>query len=108
MFLRTALSAPLGAIEPLPSPLNPLGLLAFVLGAVGFGIAYWYFLRRETVAGVEAASSYRAATWGRVIAAGASAVASAVRRAQGGALVNYAFGSLIGVALILLVRVMAR
>jgi hypothetical protein len=108
MFLRTALTAPLGEIEPLPPPLDPLGLLAFVLGTVGFGFAYWYFLRRETGAAVEAAPSYRAAAWVRVIGDGATAVASAVSRAQAGALVNYAFGSLIGVALILLVRVMAR
>jgi NADH-quinone oxidoreductase subunit L len=104
-FLQSRLAAPLGPIEPLPSPLDPRGLLAFALGAIGFGVAYWFFVRPPFAAIVQVASPYRAAAWVRAIAGAGYAAAGAVSRAQSGVLVNYAVGSLIGVALILLVRV---
>src|SRR6266851_1246225 len=45
-WLQATLAAPLGEIEALPPPIDPRGLLAFALGAVGFGLAWWYFTRR--------------------------------------------------------------
>jgi NADH-quinone oxidoreductase subunit L len=107
-YLQSVLAASLGEIEALPSPLDPRGWLAFALGAIGFGLAYWYFLRREAVAGVEEEPSYRAATWVRAIADAGSAVASGLSRAHSGAFAAYALGSFIGVALILLARELAR
>ena len=46
------LAGSLGEIEPLPSLFDPRGWLAFALGAIGFGLAYWYFRSREALAGV--------------------------------------------------------
>src|SRR5207237_7634806 len=99
---------PLGEIEPLPGLFDPRGWIAFALGAIGFALAYWYFRSREALGGVEDAPSYRAATWVRVIADAGNAVAGGLSRAHSGALATYALGSFIGVALILLVRELAR
>src|SRR6266851_9674024 len=45
-WLQATLAPPLGEIEALPPPIDPRGLLAFALGALGFGLAWWYFIRR--------------------------------------------------------------
>jgi NADH-quinone oxidoreductase subunit L len=107
-YLATVLSGPLGEVEPLPSLLDPRGWIAFALGAIGFGLAYWFVLRQPARAAVERAPSYAAHPWVRAIADGGYALAAAVSRAHVGALANYALGSFVGVALILLVRVMVR
>src|SRR5207302_859146 len=45
-WLQTTLAPTLGEIEPLPALVDPRGLLAFALGVIGFGLAWWYFTRR--------------------------------------------------------------
>jgi hypothetical protein len=105
-YLATVLSGPLDASESLPSLLDPRGWIAFALGALGFGLAYWFVLRQPARTVLERAPSYAAHAWVRAIASAGYAAAGAVSRAHGGALANYAFGSFVGIALILLVRVM--
>jgi NADH-quinone oxidoreductase subunit L len=114
-WLETRLAAPLGVIDALPSPLDSRGLLAFALGAIGFAAAWWYFTRRaEAVSGlgaagvVEAAPSYRAAGWVRAIADAGYSLADVLSRVHSGALPRYALGSFLGLAIILLVRVVVR
>ena len=110
-WLQATLAPPLGEIEALPPPTDPRGLLAFALGAVGFGLAWWYFTRSaEAVAMapgqpvVEGEPTYRAAGWVSVLADAGYAVARSLSRVQSGGLPRYAMGSFIGLALILLVR----
>jgi NADH-quinone oxidoreductase subunit L len=114
-WLQTRLAGPLGQIDALPSPVDPRGLLAFALGAIGFLTAWWAFTRRaQAVEGmraadvVEAAPSYRAAAWVRAIADAGYALADGLSRVHSGALPRYALGSFLGLAIILLVRVMVR
>jgi NADH-quinone oxidoreductase subunit L len=110
-WLQAALAPPLGEIEALPPLIDPRGLLAFALGAVGFGLAWWYFTRRaEAVAAAprppeaEGEPTYRAAGWVSVLADAGYAVARSLSRVHSGGLPRYAMGSFIGLALILLVR----
>src|SRR5207302_4072866 len=49
-WLRARLAGPLGDTESLPGLITPEGLLAFALGAAGFGIAWWYFTQRPEAA----------------------------------------------------------
>src|SRR5713226_7336442 len=50
-WLQATLAPALGETEALPALIDPRGLLAFALGALGFGLAWWYFTRRaEAVA----------------------------------------------------------
>jgi NADH-quinone oxidoreductase subunit L len=106
-WLRMVLEGPLGSIEPLPPLLNLTGGLAFILGAVGFVGAAWY-VRRPSYAAAPTETSYRADAWVRVIAEAGYAAAGALSRVQSGVLPRYAFGSIVAVALILLVRVSLR
>jgi NADH-quinone oxidoreductase subunit L len=108
-WLQATLAAPLGEIEALPPPLDLRGLLAFALGAIGFGLAWWYFTRRaEAVAPrlpeEEREPTYRAAGWVSVLADAGYAVARSLSRVHSGGLPRYALGSFIGLALIVLVR----
>jgi len=110
-WLQATLAPLLGEIEALPPPIDPRGLLAFALGAVGFGLAWWYFTRRaEAVAMApgqpvaEGEPTYRAAGWVSVLADAGYAVARSLSRVQSGGLPRYAMGSFIGLALILLLR----
>jgi NADH-quinone oxidoreductase subunit L len=115
-WLQARLAAPLGQIEALPSPVDPRGLVAFALGAIGFGLAWWYFTRRAQAVldmrpaaeVVEAAPTYRAAGWVRAIADAGYALADGLSRVHSGALPRYALGSFLGLAIILLVRVVVR
>jgi NADH-quinone oxidoreductase subunit L len=114
-WLQTRLEPALADMEALPPPIDPRGLLAFALGAVGFGLAWWYFTRRaEAVAAVpqqpraEQEPSYRAAGWVSMLADAGYAVSSSLSRIHSGGLPRYALGSFIGLALILLVRVALR
>jgi len=50
-------------------------------------------------------TSYRPDRWVRVVAEGGYAVAAAVARVQTGLLAAYAFGTLLTIAIVLLVRV---
>ena len=104
--LQTMLGGPLGTIEPLPS-LNVTGALAFILGGIGFLATVWY-VRRPAFAAAPGETSYRADGWVRAIADAGYAATGALARVQSGVLTRYAFGSLIALALILLVRVSAR
>jgi len=110
-WLQTQLAAPLGDIEPLPALVDPRGVLAFALGAIGFGLAWWYFTRRAATlaplpaqAQAEREPSYRAAGWVNVLADAGYAASRSLARAQSGGLPRYALGSFIGLAVILLVR----
>ncbi len=83
----------------------------FRLGAVGFGLAWWYFTRRAEAVAIapgqpvaEGEPTYRAAGWVSVLADAGYAVARSLSRVQSGGLPRYAMGSFIGLALILLVR----
>ena len=98
-----------GTVPPmaLPPLLNPIGGLAFILGAVGFLGAAWYVLR-PAFTQQPGETSYRADGWVRAIAAAGYAASDGLSRVQSGLLARYAFGSLLGVAIILLVRVAAR
>jgi NADH-quinone oxidoreductase subunit L len=108
-WLQARLAAPLGETEALPSPVDPRGLLAFALGAIGFGLAWWYFTQRPQAAEVvEAAPAYRAAGWVRAIADAGYALADGLSRVQSGALPRYVLGSFLGLAIIMLIRVVAR
>jgi NADH-quinone oxidoreductase subunit L len=110
-WLQGMLAAPLGEIEALPPLVDPRGLLAFALGAVGFGLAWWYFTRRaEAVAlaarepAEEREPTYRAAGWVNLLADAGYAVARSLSRVHSGGLPRYALGSFIGLALVLLLR----
>jgi NADH-quinone oxidoreductase subunit L len=110
-WLQTRLAAPLGEIEALPPPIDPRGLLAFALGAVGFGLAWWYFTRRASAGAPvlgqlapEPEPTYGAAAWVGVLAEAGYAVARGLSRVHSGGLPRYALGSFIGLALIVLVR----
>ena len=86
--------------------LNITGALAFVLGAIGFLGVAWYVLRPQAAL-ARGETSYRPDGWVRAIAVGGYAVSDAFSRVQSGLVARYAFGSLIGVAVVLLVRVVA-
>jgi NADH-quinone oxidoreductase subunit L len=107
-WLQDRLATPLGELEALPPPIDPRGLLAFALGAVGFGLAWWYFTRRPTAVAItpqqEAEPSYRPAGWVSLLADAGYAVSGFLSRVHSGGLPRYALGSFIGLALILLVR----
>jgi NADH-quinone oxidoreductase subunit L len=110
-WLQVQLSGPLGPSEPLPPPLDPLGVTAFALGAIGFAIAWWYSVRRAGAAAkpqAEPTPSYRPDGWVGAIGAAAAGLSNSVRQVQSGILVTYAFGSFVGLALLLLVRVALR
>ena len=110
-WLQTILEGPLGPIEPLPTVLDLVrsltGGLAFILGAAGFVGAAWY-VRRPAFAPEPTETSYRADAWVRVIADAGYAATGALARAQSGVLPRYAFGSIVAIALILLVRISLR
>jgi len=108
-WLQARLAEPLGEIEALPPLIDPRGLLAFALGAIGFGLAWWYFTRRaealaERQPEAEREPTYRAASWVTVLADAGYAVSRSLSRVQSGGLPRYALGSFIGLALIVLVR----
>jgi NADH-quinone oxidoreductase subunit L len=105
-WLQGRLAGPLGETEALPGPITPIGLAAFALGAVGFALAYWYFIQRAAApeATVDQEPSYRAASWVGAIAIAGYAVSGTLARVQSGALGIYALGSFVGLALILLLR----
>ena len=106
-WLAAALAGTAGPAEVRPPILSLTGGVAFILGGVGFLGAVWYVLRpRAVVAAGE--TSYRPDPWVQVIADVGYAVSEGVSRVQSGLLVRYAFGSLIGIAIILLVRVAVR
>jgi NADH-quinone oxidoreductase subunit L len=109
-WLQAALGTSVGELEALPPLVDPRGLVAFVLGAVGFGLAWWYFTRRPDVSAPrdEPEPTYQAAAWVNVLAEAGYTVASSLARVQSGGLPRYALGSFIGLALILLVRVAWR
>ncbi|HEX8968320.1 MAG TPA: proton-conducting transporter membrane subunit [Chloroflexota bacterium] len=106
-FLPSILAGPLGAIEPLPPLLNLTGGLAFVLGGAGFLGAAWFVQRRRYVP-PSADTSYRADQWVGLIARTGYALAGSLSRLQSGLLVRYAFGSILAVAVIVLLRVSLR
>jgi NADH:ubiquinone oxidoreductase subunit 5 (subunit L)/multisubunit Na+/H+ antiporter MnhA subunit len=91
----------------LPPLLNLTGGLAFILGAIGFLGTAWYVLRPTTRL-ARGETSYRPDGWVRALAAAGYAASAAVSRAQSGLLGIYAFGSLLGISIILLVRVLVR
>ena len=108
-WLHSTLAASLGEVEALPSPLDLRGLLAFALGAVGFGLAWWYFTRRAAAVATRAGEgecepTYRAAGWVTVLADAGYAIARSLSRVHSGGLPRYALGSFIGLALIVLIR----
>jgi NADH-quinone oxidoreductase subunit L len=105
-WLREHLGGLVGETEPLPSPLDPRGLLAFALGAAGFAIAWWYAIRRPAAAaaGAPVETSYAAAAWVRAIAEAGYAVSSRLSRVQSGALATYVLSSFIGLGVVLLIR----
>jgi NADH-quinone oxidoreductase subunit L len=105
-WLQVRLAGPLGEIERLPPPVTTIGVVAFVLGAVGFGLAWWYFVPRLKPS-PPTQPSYRAPGWIAAVAEAGYAVASGLSRVHSGALANYALASFLGLAVILLVRVVA-
>jgi NADH-quinone oxidoreductase subunit L len=107
--LSGALAGPLDGVEPLPPPFTVIGAIAFTLGAVGFLGVAWYAQRRpEPAAAAATEPSYRPDAWVQAIADAGYALARAASQAQSGLLARYAFGSLLAVAVILLVRVSLR
>jgi hypothetical protein len=106
-WLQTVVVGPLGGPEPLPPPLTVIGGAAFILGAIGFLGLAWY-VQRPTAVLAPGDASYRADGWIRAIAGGGYAVSAALSRVQSGLLMRYAFGSILAVAIILLVRVNLR
>jgi NADH-quinone oxidoreductase subunit L len=105
-WLQARLAGPLGGTEALPPPIDLRGLLAFALGAIGFGLAYWLFTRRPQAAaepGYEE-PAYGATPWVRVLADAGCAVSGGLARVQSGVLATYALGSFIGLALLMLAR----
>jgi hypothetical protein len=106
-WLPNVLAGPLGGVEPQAALLSPTGGLAFILGAIGFLGAAWY-VQRPSAALAPTETTYRADAWVRVIATGGYAVSAAFSRLQSGLLARYAFGSVVAVAIILLVRVSIR
>jgi NADH:ubiquinone oxidoreductase subunit 5 (subunit L)/multisubunit Na+/H+ antiporter MnhA subunit len=113
-LLRTLMEPTLGEIEPLPGPLTVVGLVAFALGAIGFGAAWWFTVQRPRLQPAVAQSaaedqpSYRAAGWVRAIADLGSAISLAFSHLQSGLLARYAVGSLAGLAIVVLVALVAR
>jgi NADH-quinone oxidoreductase subunit L len=108
-WLSGVLAGPLDGVEPLPPLLNLTGGLAFILGAIGFLGAVWYVQRPRAVpAAAPADSTYRPDAWVRAIAEAGYAIARTLSEAQSGLLARYAFGSLVAIAVILLVRVSLR
>jgi NADH-quinone oxidoreductase subunit L len=108
-WLQGRLEGPLGELEALPPAVDPRGLAAFALGAIGFALAWWWTTRRpEAAALAPAETSYRAAAWVRAIADAGYAVAGSLSRLHSGALANYALASFLGLAILLLVREVAR
>ena len=93
--------------EGLPPILSPTGGLAFILGAVGFVGAAWY-VQRPTAVLARGETSYRADMWVRAIADSGYVLSAGFSRMQSGLLARYAFGSVIAVAIILIVRVNLR
>ena len=91
----------------LPPILNPTSGVAFILGAIGFVAAAW-FVQRPSAVLAPTATSYRPDAWVRVIAVAGYAVSEGFSRLQSGLLARYAFGSVVAVAIILLVRVNVR
>jgi NADH-quinone oxidoreductase subunit L len=108
-WLQGRLSSTLGESEVLPGPITLVGVLAFALGAIGFGLA-WYFTGRALPghAQDEREPSYRPDGWVRAIASAGYAAALSLSRIHSGILPRYALGSLVGLAVILLARVVAR
>jgi NADH-quinone oxidoreductase subunit L len=106
-WLGAALGDTVSPAEVRPALLSPTGGLAFILGAIGFLGAIWYVLRPRTVIAA-GATSYQPDGWVQAIANAGYAVSAGVSRVQSGLLVRYAFGTLIGIAIILLVRVAVR
>jgi hypothetical protein len=94
-------------VQTPPPPLTLIGGVAFILGAIGFLGAAWYVLRPQVI-WPSTITSYRPDRWVREIANGGYAVAAAVSRVQTGLLATYAFGMLLAIAVILLVRVNLR
>ncbi len=91
----------------LPPILSPTGGLAFILGAAGFVAAAWYVQRPAAVVAA-GETSYRPDAWVRALADGGYALADGFSRLQSGLLARYAFGSVVAVAIILLVRINVR
>jgi NADH-quinone oxidoreductase subunit L len=110
-WLLGVLTPVLGGTEGAPPPLiTPLGLFAFALGLAGFAYQWWWNTRRALAPGpaAEAAPASAAAPWVSAIAQGGYAVSHALQRVQSGHLPRYAFGSFIALAVIMLLRVVAR
>jgi NADH-quinone oxidoreductase subunit L len=114
-WLLGALTPVLGGTEGEPPPLiTPLGLIAFVLGLGGFAFQWWWNTRRAVAPAPAAAAQVEktpvsaAAPWVSAIANAGYAVTHALQRVQSGHLPLYAFGSLIALALITFLRVVAR
>jgi NADH-quinone oxidoreductase subunit L len=106
-WLAAALAGTAGPAEVRPPILTLTGGVAFILGAAGFLGAAWFVLRPGAVLAAQE-TSYRPDGWVQVIANAGYAVSEGVSRIQSGLLVRYAFGSIIGVAIILLVRMAVR
>jgi NADH-quinone oxidoreductase subunit L len=107
-WLQGDLATTLGDTEALPGPITAIGVVAFALGAGGFAVAWWFFTSRAAEAQDERAPSYRPDGWVRALAEAGYAAASSVSRIQSGVLPRYALGSLVGLAIIVLARVVAR
>jgi NADH-quinone oxidoreductase subunit L len=109
-WLQGRLSSTVGDSEALPGPITVVGLIAFALGALGFGVACWYFTRPAVVRAApdEREPSYRPDGWVVAIAEAGYAAARGLSRIQSGILPRYALGSLVGLAIIVLARVVAR
>ncbi|MGI9146352.1 MAG: NADH-quinone oxidoreductase subunit 5 family protein [Chloroflexota bacterium] len=108
LWLKDRLATVLDTAEGLPGPITPIGLAAFVLGAIGFGLACWYFGRQPAPAQDVREPTYRPDGWVRAIAEAGYATANGLSRIQSGVLPRYALGSLMGLAIIVLARLVVR
>jgi hypothetical protein len=107
-WLGFALGDTVSPSEVRPELFTLIGGVAFTLGIIGFlGAVFWYVFRPRTVIAA-GETSYRPDAWVRAIADGGYAIADGLSRVQSGLLVRYVFGSLVGVAIILLVRMFVR
>lgn len=111
-WLGTFLASKLAGTIPVPEQPMALfsleGIIAFALGALGFGLAWWLSQRAAAPARPTSDTPYRAAPWVRALADLGYAVSGAVSGVHSGILARYAFGSFLAVALVVLVRVSVR
>lgn len=99
--VQAVLASSVGGDERL-TLFSSTGLLAAVLGLVGFFGSGWWVRQSARPIAVSDEGAPRADGWVRALGGGGYAVAQAFSRAQSGLLLRYAFGSIFALAIVLL------